>query len=56
MKKILIFIAVCAVIMLLGEACGDEETTYYIDKNGNGRYDWGEGEWYEDDDGVHFFD
>ena len=31
-------------------------TTYYYDENGNGKEDWGEGVWYEDKDGVHFFD
>lgn len=56
MKKFLIFIAIIAGISIFGKACGDETTTYYQDKNGNGKADLGEGAWYEDDDGIHFFD
>ena len=51
------FVGICIaalIIWLFSAACGDETVTYYLDKNGNGREDWGEGVWYEDEDGTHF--
>ena len=55
-KKLLIIIAAVIAIMLIGSACTDETTTYYQDLNGNGKADIGEGVWYEDKNGTHFFD
>lgn len=57
MKKFLIILGVVIVLALIGEACDslNPTTTYYIDSNGNGREDWGEGVWYEDNSGTHFF-
>ena len=57
MRNFLIFIAILVGLTLIGKACGDDGTvSYYQDVNGNGRQDWGEGVWYEDEDGVHFYD
>jgi len=56
MKNILIFVAVIALITLIGNACSDDTVSYYVDKNGNGREDFGEGVWYEDKNGSHFYD
>ena len=56
MKK---FIIGCIVVLILGgivSACSGETTSYYIDYNGNGREDFGEGVWYEDKNGTHFYD
>lgn len=49
---------ICLVIFILisGYTNRDETTSYYIDHNGNGQEDLGEGVWYEDKDGVHFYD
>ena len=56
MKKFLIIVGVLLVIGLISNACDpNPTTTYYYDLNGNGREDWGEGVWYEDNSGTHFF-
>ena len=52
----LIFIIVLVMIALVTCVDDDETTSYYRDLNGNGREDFGEGVWYEDDDGIHFYD
>ena len=58
MKKFLIVIIVIIIlgIIVTVQNCTNPTTTYYYDENGNGREDFGEGVWYEDKDGVHFFD
>ena len=48
-------ILLCVILGLLG-SCGDETTTYYLDYNGNGKEDWGEAQYYEDKDGIHWLD
>lgn len=49
---IVLLIALFLVAVLLD---GDDYS-YYIDENGNGKEDWGEGVWYEDGDRVYFYD
>lgn len=40
-----------------GSCSSGSTTSYYIDENGNGKEDLGEGVWYEDEDGnIHFYD
>lgn len=58
MKKPLVVGVVVLIvsILLLLCMCDDEATSYYLDKNGNGREDFGEGVWYEDKNGTHFYD
>ena len=56
MGKFWIVIIVLIAFVALAQSCGDETTSYYIDRNGNGREDFGEGVWYEDGTGTHFYD
>ena len=56
MKKVWIIIVILAVLFLVSECSNDGTVTYYIDKNGNGKADLGEGVYYEDKNGTHFFD
>ena len=56
MKKFLILCLACLIFGWCYTACGDETVTYYLDENGNGREDWGEAVWYEDEDGAHLLD
>ena len=56
MKKFGILILVLIAITIIGKACEDDTVSYYRDLNGNGRQDFGEGVWFEDDDGIHFYD
>ena len=52
----LIFIIILAMIVLATCVGDDDTTSYYRDLNGNGREDYGEGVYWEDDDGIHFYD
>ena len=56
MKKVWIIIVILAVLFLVSKCSDDGTVTYYIDKNGNGKADFGEGVYYEDKNGTHFFD
>ena len=55
-KSVLIIIIVVIVIVIFGSGVFSNETTsYYRDLNGNGKEDFGEGVWYEDKNGTHFY-
>ena len=56
MKKGIVIAIVVAILLSLYSACSPKTVTYYHDANGNGREDWGEAVWYEDDKGVHPID
>lgn len=56
MKKILIIAAIVIGILIIGQACNDETVSYYKDYNKNGRQDFGEGVYYVDKNGTHFYD
>ena len=57
MKKVIVIVVILSIIGALIAACDPNPTvTYYRDSNGNGREDWGEAVYFEDENGVHFFD
>lgn len=54
--KIISIVFVILVIIFLALSENNTTTSYYYDANKNGKEDFGEGVWYEDKNGAHFYD
>ena len=56
MGKIFAIIVIILIFGCIVGSCDGDTVSYYVDDNGNGKEDFGEGVWYEDKNGVHFYD
>lgn len=54
--KILFIVGIILFVIAILWPDNNPVTSYYYDSNNNGKEDFGEGVWYEDKDGVHFYD
>ena len=54
--KILFIVGIILFVIVFILSKNDPVTSYYYDANKNGKEDFGEGVWYEDKNGVHFYD